>query len=165
MQRAICCRIFTPAALPENPAASLRDYCPGVLKHLHCYLAEFNFRYSSRAKLGVNDHECTARALKTHLGKRAYLSRAGNRVALWEKSPQRKKSDRKGLIQRNSSGSWRALESAALVRVWNSLRRSFARSFQLNSPSKARIEHCQVGLWFGPNSQLNFMLVPGIRVE
>jgi hypothetical protein len=32
MQRAICCRIFTPAALPENPAASLRDYCPGVLR-------------------------------------------------------------------------------------------------------------------------------------
>jgi hypothetical protein len=31
MQRAICCRIFTPAARPEYPAASLRDYCCGVL--------------------------------------------------------------------------------------------------------------------------------------
>ena len=30
MQRAICCRIFTPAALPEYPAASLRDYCSGA---------------------------------------------------------------------------------------------------------------------------------------
>ena len=36
MQRAICCRIFTPAALPENPAASLRDYCPGVLSLAAC---------------------------------------------------------------------------------------------------------------------------------
>jgi hypothetical protein len=31
MQRAICCRIFTPAARSEYPAASLRDYCCGVL--------------------------------------------------------------------------------------------------------------------------------------
>src|ERR1700730_211003 len=29
-QRAICCRIFTPAALPEYPAASVRDYCSGA---------------------------------------------------------------------------------------------------------------------------------------
>src|ERR1700738_3915439 len=28
-QKAICCRIFTPAALPEYPAASVRDYCSG----------------------------------------------------------------------------------------------------------------------------------------
>src|SRR3984893_18577150 len=27
---AICCRIFTPAALPEYPAASVRDYCSGA---------------------------------------------------------------------------------------------------------------------------------------
>jgi hypothetical protein len=31
-QRAICCQIFTPAALPEYPAASLRDYCSGAYK-------------------------------------------------------------------------------------------------------------------------------------
>ena len=31
MQRAICCRIFTPAARSEYPAASLRDYCCGAL--------------------------------------------------------------------------------------------------------------------------------------
>src|SRR3984893_4934513 len=29
-QRAICCRIFTPAALPEYPAASVTDYCSGA---------------------------------------------------------------------------------------------------------------------------------------
>jgi hypothetical protein len=34
MQRAICCRIFTPAALPVYPAASLRDYCSGVLRRV-----------------------------------------------------------------------------------------------------------------------------------
>jgi hypothetical protein len=31
-QRAICCQIFTPAALPEYPAASLRDYCSGAYR-------------------------------------------------------------------------------------------------------------------------------------
>lgn len=29
MQRDICCRTFAPA-LPENPAASVRDYCSGA---------------------------------------------------------------------------------------------------------------------------------------
>ena len=36
-------------------------------KHLHRYLAEFDFRYSNRVKLGVNDVE---RALKGVSGKR-----------------------------------------------------------------------------------------------
>jgi hypothetical protein len=35
MQKAICCRIFTPAARSEYPAASLRDYCCGVLTSIH----------------------------------------------------------------------------------------------------------------------------------
>lgn len=39
-------------------------------KHLHRYLAEFDFRYSNRAKLGVDDSERTARALKGIVGKR-----------------------------------------------------------------------------------------------
>lgn len=39
-------------------------------KHLHRYLAEFDFRYSNRAKLGVDDGERTARALKGIVGKR-----------------------------------------------------------------------------------------------
>jgi transposase-like protein len=39
-------------------------------KHLHRYLAEFDFRYSNRIKLGVNDGERTARALKGIVGKR-----------------------------------------------------------------------------------------------
>jgi hypothetical protein len=36
-------------------------------KHLHRYLAEFDFRYSNRAKLGIDDAD---RALKGIVGKR-----------------------------------------------------------------------------------------------
>jgi transposase-like protein len=39
-------------------------------KHLHRYLAEFDFRYSNRVALGVNDTARTARALKGISGKR-----------------------------------------------------------------------------------------------
>ncbi len=39
-------------------------------KHLHRYLAEFDFRYSNRVKLGVNDVSRAERALKGIVGKR-----------------------------------------------------------------------------------------------
>jgi transposase-like protein len=39
-------------------------------KHLHRYLAEFDFRYSNRAKLGVDDTRRTERALRGIQGKR-----------------------------------------------------------------------------------------------
>jgi len=39
-------------------------------KHLHRYLAEFDFRYSNRVRLGVDDGERTARAIKGIIGKR-----------------------------------------------------------------------------------------------
>jgi hypothetical protein len=39
-------------------------------KHLHRYLAEFDFRYSNRVKLGVDDVQRTERALKGIVGKR-----------------------------------------------------------------------------------------------
>jgi hypothetical protein len=39
-------------------------------KHLHRYLAEFDFRYSNRVALGVDDTERTARALWGMVGKR-----------------------------------------------------------------------------------------------
>jgi transposase-like protein len=39
-------------------------------KHLHRYLAEFDFRYSQRIKLGVDDTMRTAKALKGIVGKR-----------------------------------------------------------------------------------------------
>ena len=39
-------------------------------RHLHRYLAEFDFRYSNRVKLGVDDVARTERALKGIIGKR-----------------------------------------------------------------------------------------------
>ena len=39
-------------------------------KHLHRYLAEFDFRYNARSALGVEDVERTERALKGIVGRR-----------------------------------------------------------------------------------------------
>jgi transposase-like protein len=39
-------------------------------KHLHRYLSEFDFRYSNRVRLGVDDVERTARAVQGIVGKR-----------------------------------------------------------------------------------------------
>ena len=39
-------------------------------KHLHRYLSEFDFRYSNRVKLGIDDTERTERALMGIVGKR-----------------------------------------------------------------------------------------------
>lgn len=39
-------------------------------KHLHRYLAEFDFRYNTRVALGVDDTARTERALKGIVGKR-----------------------------------------------------------------------------------------------
>lgn len=46
-------------------------------KHLHRYLAEFEFRYSNRVALGVNDTARTGRALKGIVGKRLTYRTAG----------------------------------------------------------------------------------------
>ena len=46
-------------------------------KHLHRYLAEFDFRYSNRlAKLGVTDGERAARALKGIRGQASHVPSA-----------------------------------------------------------------------------------------
>ncbi len=45
-------------------------------QHLHRYLAEFDFRYSNRAKLGVNDAARADRALMGIVGKRLTYSAA-----------------------------------------------------------------------------------------
>jgi hypothetical protein len=39
-------------------------------RHLHRYLAEFDFRYNNRVKLGVDDTARTAKALRGIVGKR-----------------------------------------------------------------------------------------------
>jgi len=41
-----------------------------VEQHLHRYLAEFDFRYSNRVALGVNDEGRSHTALKGAVGKR-----------------------------------------------------------------------------------------------
>jgi transposase-like protein len=54
-------------------------------KHLHRYLAEFDFRYSNRVRLGVDDVERTKRALKGIVGKRLTYRTPRNRATTWEK--------------------------------------------------------------------------------
>jgi hypothetical protein len=47
-------------------------------KHLHRYLAEFDFRYNARVALGVNDNERASNALMGVKGKRlTYRTTAG----------------------------------------------------------------------------------------
>jgi hypothetical protein len=46
-------------------------------QHLHRYLSEFDFRYSNRIKLGVDDKERALRALKGISGKRLTYRRIG----------------------------------------------------------------------------------------
>jgi hypothetical protein len=45
-------------------------------KHLHRYLAEFDFRYSNRVRLGVDDSERTTKALAGIVGKRLYYQQS-----------------------------------------------------------------------------------------
>jgi transposase-like protein len=47
-------------------------------KHLHRYLAEFDFRYSNRIRLGVNDVQRTELALKGAVGKRLTYRASGH---------------------------------------------------------------------------------------
>lgn len=54
--------------------------------HLHRYLAEFDFRYSNRVKLGVDDTARAAKALKGIVGKRLTYRRTNERTetpAVW----------------------------------------------------------------------------------
>ena len=44
-------------------------------KHLHRYLSEFDFRYSNRVKLGVNDAQRADKALEGIRGKRLMYRR------------------------------------------------------------------------------------------
>lgn len=44
-------------------------------KHLHRYVAEFEFRYNNRAALGCNDADRSTEALKGIVGKRITYQR------------------------------------------------------------------------------------------
>ena len=48
-------------------------------KHLHRYLAEFDFRYSNRIALGYNDADRADTPLKGTTGKRLTYQRVGAR--------------------------------------------------------------------------------------
>ena len=39
-------------------------------KHLHRYLAEFEFRYRNRIAVGVDDQECADKTIRGMVGKR-----------------------------------------------------------------------------------------------
>ena len=45
-------------------------------EHLHRYVAEFNFRYNNRARLGVDDQARTLTALQGIVGKRLIYRRS-----------------------------------------------------------------------------------------
>ena len=46
-------------------------------KHLHRYLAEFDFRYNARQSLGVDDQQRASRAVMGSKGKRLTYERLG----------------------------------------------------------------------------------------
>jgi hypothetical protein len=46
-------------------------------KHLHRYLAEFDFRYNNRVRLGVNDEQRAIRMVKGAKGKRLTYQTTG----------------------------------------------------------------------------------------
>jgi hypothetical protein len=51
-------------------------------KHLHRYLAEFDFRYNQRIALGVNDGERATRALSGMKGKRLTYRRTDEEIQI-----------------------------------------------------------------------------------
>jgi transposase-like protein len=57
-------------------------------KHLHRYLAEFDFRYSNRIRLGIDDVERTERAIKGIVGKRLTYRTTPQRAAVWQEPTQ-----------------------------------------------------------------------------
>ena len=49
-------------------------------KHLHRYLSEFDFRYSNRIALGVDDAERSERAIRGAVGRRLTYKQPGQRA-------------------------------------------------------------------------------------
>jgi hypothetical protein len=68
-----CATTFTRTQLKassqfSNAARGIYQHCSE--KHLHRYLAEFDFRYNYRASLGYNDKDRTIAAVRGGEGKR-----------------------------------------------------------------------------------------------
>jgi hypothetical protein len=55
-------------------------YQQGASKHLHRYLAEFDFRYSNRVALGFNDGDRADVLLRGIVGKRLTYATSHGRV-------------------------------------------------------------------------------------
>jgi hypothetical protein len=55
------------------------QHCSEV--HLHRYVAEFDFRYNNRVRLGVDDTERTLRVIRGAAGKRLMYQEPGLRSA------------------------------------------------------------------------------------
>ena len=59
-------------------------------KHLHRYLAEFDFRYSNRVALGIDDMARADRALHGVKGKRLTYQTTHKRAPVWQEPTQTK---------------------------------------------------------------------------
>jgi ISXO2-like transposase domain len=57
-------------------------------RHLHRYIAEFDFRYSNRIRLGIDDVQRTELALKGIVGKRLTYQTTPERAAVWQEPTQ-----------------------------------------------------------------------------
>ena len=74
-------------------------------KHLHQYLAEFDFRYSNRVKLGIDDVARAERAIVGVKGKAADILKEAQISATERKNKWKHQSARqKKSIRRKSSG-------------------------------------------------------------
>ena len=82
-------------------------------KHLHRYLAEFDFRYSNRVRLGVDDVERTERAREGHRWQAAHVSNGSSlrgRMGKAGEKQKRKPKIRQASIRavcRSRSKAWR----------------------------------------------------------
>jgi hypothetical protein len=56
-------------------------------KHLHRYLAEFDFRYNARVRLGVDDQQRAVHALKGAKGKRTTADRRRSEAGAEPEAP------------------------------------------------------------------------------
>ena len=68
----------------ENVFSVLKRGMHGVYQHckeknLHRYLAEFDFRYNNRVRLGINDQQRTDNAIRGVVGKRLTYRTVGGR--------------------------------------------------------------------------------------
>ena len=59
----------------RHPLKGVYQHCGK--RHLHRYLAEFDFRYNNRSALGVEDQERSRNALNGIAGKRLTYQRSG----------------------------------------------------------------------------------------